>query len=152
MTAREAIAACESDGCWNWPRSLKDGYGRVRINGKQEYVHRVSYALFRGEIPDGLVVRHDCDNRRCVNPEHLRIGKISDNIKDRDKRGRTARGAAHGRAKLMPEQVKAIFLSREPASVLAKAYGVHPRAIDKIRHEEAWLTVTAALDRTWAPE
>jgi len=82
-------------GCSEWFASLNPaGYGLFwdKNNGKMVLAHRFSYELFVGEIPKGLLVRHDCDNPKCVNPKHLRLGTYADNAKDRKKRGRTVRG------------------------------------------------------------
>ena len=73
----------KTDNCWNWNRSVDTcGYGMFYCDGKQINSHRFSYLYFNGDIPDGLVVRHICDNTRCVNPEHLVLGTNSDNLKD----------------------------------------------------------------------
>lgn len=95
------------NGCWDWQGKLnKDGYGSFWINAKGRSVvaSRVAYELFKGPFEDRLVVRHTCDRPRCVNPEHLRLGTTEDNVKDRDRRGRTARGQGHG-SHTKPESV-----------------------------------------------
>lgn len=82
------------------------GYGAIKRNGKRLLAHRVSFEEFNGPIPDGFLVRHTCDVRECVNPEHLLIGTHADNHRDKAVRcrGRKSRlgrpfGAAlvHGR-------------------------------------------------------
>lgn len=61
-----------SNGCWDWVASLSvKGYGLFKLNGKTVKAHRVSYELFKGEIPKGLQIDHLCRNRKCVNPSHL---------------------------------------------------------------------------------
>ena len=57
--------------CWNWIGTLADGYGRVRIGKKFVRAHRLCWQLFRGQIPDGLVMDHLCQNKACCNPDHL---------------------------------------------------------------------------------
>lgn len=61
-----------TEGCWEWTGSkLRSGYGQFTVDGKLMYVHRFSYELHIGPIPDGLVIDHLCRNTSCVNPAHL---------------------------------------------------------------------------------
>ena len=58
--------------CWEWTDFVsKLGYGRMKVNGKFIVASRLSYMLFNGDIPFGLVVDHLCRVRHCVNPDHL---------------------------------------------------------------------------------
>ena len=67
------------------------GYGKFSKNGKNwTLAHRFSYEQFNGEIPKNKFVLHTCDNPFCVNPDHLRLGTVSDNMKDRSAKGRWA--------------------------------------------------------------
>lgn len=79
----------QSNGCWEWQGGLdKYGYGQTRFNGKNNRAHRLFYTLFVGPIPDGLMILHECDNRRCVNPDHLKPGTNQDNLTDMANKGR----------------------------------------------------------------
>lgn len=68
--------------CWWWIGAIRNEYGVFWFNGRAEYAHRVSYTLYRGEIPHGSVVMHICDNPLCVNHLHLRTGTQSENVSD----------------------------------------------------------------------
>lgn len=62
----------DDNGCWEWQLHIgKDGYARARRNERSYLLHRVSYELFNGAIPDGLYIDHLCSNKSCINPDHL---------------------------------------------------------------------------------
>lgn len=88
--------------CWEWTnKAVVDGYGVIGVNLKQVRAHRFSYVFFVGPIPEGLFVLHKCDNRRCVNPEHLFLGTNQDNMTDKMVKGRHrgSKGDANGARK-----------------------------------------------------
>jgi hypothetical protein len=94
--------------CWPWIRNFdKDGYGKAQNPaGEGDKAHRVVWMLTRGEIPEGIQVRHIvCDNPPCCNPAHLALGTNADNMRDKVAHGRAAKGEAHGRAKLTETDV-----------------------------------------------
>lgn len=140
-------------GCWNWLGAPTGwGYGVIAgpINGKrhvpkgqQMLAHRVSWILHYGDIPDGeghhgVVVMHTCDNRLCVNPEHLRLGTQTENVRDMHAKGRrpacTPSGVKHWNAAIKDTAViKEIRCTERNTKALAEKYGVHICTIKRIR-------------------
>lgn len=89
---------CIEEDCWIWIKKIgNSGYGEIGSDGKSKLVHRVSYGIFKGEIPKGKHVCHSCDNKKCVNPDHLWIGTQKENIQDAKNKGRLPdqRGRKH---------------------------------------------------------
>lgn len=96
-----------ADGCWPWQGHCDDhGYGRVGIDSRLDYAHRVAWRWAFGAIPGGMHVLHRCDNPPCVRPGHLFLGTVGDNMRDRAAKGRSARGGR--RRPTHPETVAAI--------------------------------------------
>ena len=89
--------------CWHWMGVRTGvGYGRMTYEGRSQVAHRLSYRAFVGEIPEGLSVLHRCDNRACINPEHLWLGTRSDNMKDCWNKGRNPGRRGKSNANLRP--------------------------------------------------
>ena len=130
----------KTDTCWLWTGGKSgDRYGAFNIDGKPKGAHRVAYELWKGEIPDGMLVRHKCDVPTCVNPEHLETGTNQDNMDDKVRAGRQSRGEKHGRAKITKEQALDI-LSRVGQTMreLAEEFGVSIAQICRIINRKRW--------------
>jgi hypothetical protein len=127
-------------GCQEWTEALdSSGYGQFRVGRKKRTAHRVSYEIHFGPVPDGMCVLHRCDNRACVNPEHLFLGTNGENMADRNIKGRQACRSSHGRAKLTEADIIAIRSSTGlPQKVLAERYGVDYSQIWRIRSGRQW--------------
>lgn len=153
-------------GCWEWTaRVAKGDYGCVMVtneHGKRQSfsAHRVSYVLSKSPLPkgrqwngrggyDGVLIRHKCNNRKCVNPAHLKIGTALQNVRDRTKAG-WGYGETVPTAKLKLEQVRAIRLDMRPQSIIAKEYGVLVCTISAIQTRRSWkCEPTPAPVRPW---
>lgn len=128
-------------GCWLWNGFVqKNGYCKIRSEGRTEYVHRVSWFLHFGPIPESMSVCHKCDVRICVNPKHLFLGTLQDNMDDMCRKNRQARtrGELSGKARFTEQDIRNIRDSKDTYSVLAKKYGTGIEYIYKIRKGLVW--------------
>lgn len=134
--------------CIEWTGAINGrGYGNLRVGDRTVSAHRHVYEIQVGPIPDGMVICHRCDNRRCVNPEHLFAATQLDNIADRDAKGRQARGTTNARARLTALEARAIYaLARHGESLraIARAFGVRHTTVRLIARGETWAHVTGA--------
>ncbi len=140
------------DACWEWIGAKNQGYGWLSYQGKPGTAHRIAYTLAKGVIPEGLVVRHTCDNRPCCNPDHLLVGTVADNNRDmwERKRGKTPltedqTGERNLSAKLTALQVSEIrrrYSARKtiPTTIVALAneYHVSRSLVHKIVTHQIW--------------
>lgn len=122
-------------GCWKWTGAKRpDGYGIVIHNRAWARAHRISWMLRHGKLPDaGVLLCHTCDNRLCVNPDHLFEGTPADNARDAVAKRRFAFNERHGNARLTPDEVRDIRRSALPQSKLAKKYRVNQSHISRIK-------------------
>lgn len=131
--------------CWEWTGALgPNGYGRTSDRGQNDLVaHRVSYELAHGAIPDGKIIMHSCDNRKCVNPQHLTAGTYLENMQDMIGKGRDNHPIRYGesspRAKLTDANVVEIRSSIGVSDAeFARRFGVTKAAIRHIRIGITW--------------
>lgn len=128
--------------CWLWKLSTDTvGYGQVRIEGQIYQAHRLAFYFEHKIWPE--VVRHRCDNRRCINPVHLEPGTQLDNIQDMKNRGRASRrpGSENPAALLNEEQVREIRRAKRKPGLykeLATKFGVSTGAINDVRQGRSW--------------
>jgi hypothetical protein len=129
-------------GCWEWQGAKhRQGYGHLSFRNKTTLLHRVSWIIYKGEIPDGLKVCHSCDNPSCCNPEHLFLGTQKDNIKDCAKKKRLRRGLGDNLRKLTQSQVDEIrdlSTSGKKRSEIARMFGVKVNCIRNIIKFITW--------------
>tara|TARA_B100002049_G_scaffold95865_1_gene70899 strand:- start:514 stop:1146 length:633 start_codon:yes stop_codon:yes gene_type:complete len=127
------------NGCWLWNGPMRSsGYGYLEVKGKKISMHRYFYEKNVGAIPDKYVIRHTCDNPRCVNPNHLLAGTPADNSRDMVIRNRSAKGENVATAVLTSKDVLAIRKSNKPNTYWARRLGVCKSTIRYARIGETW--------------
>lgn len=149
---REAAAQfSDPEACWEWDgsRNPQTGYGQLSSweNGKRRLytAHRIAFRAFHGEIPDGLMVLHACDNPPCFNPAHLSVGSQKDNMDDMTSKGRDRKkpnlGSKHHAAKITEADAVAIRSSADTLETLSARYGLSFSALSAIRTGRNWTHV-----------
>ena len=126
-------------GCSEWRGPYNEhGYGYIVKNRRVVRVHREVWELTNGRIPEGLIIRHKCDNPKCCKVEHLELGTKRDNTQDMLARGRVSSGGMHATAKLTDAQALDIRQSRGATKDLADYYKVSTTTIRNIRSRISW--------------
>lgn len=126
--------------CWEW-QGYRDPLGYGKINYRPSGAHRVSWILHFGDIPEGMLVCHRCDNPSCVNPGHLFLGSNADNMADRNRKGRNARGSSAHSAVLTETDIPTIrdMIKRGvPQIAIAANFGVSHATIRNISCGRNW--------------
>jgi len=134
------------DGCWEWAHARSPlGYGKAHIGRGHVtpvvLAHRVAWALANGEIPDGLLVLHRCDNPPCCNPAHLFLGTHEDNMRDMRSKGRSNVGVRHPLARFSDEAVRAIRAARRrgiSVAAIAQWLGVPRSRVSRAATGRRW--------------
>jgi predicted XRE-type DNA-binding protein len=128
--------------CHEWTGCLmKNGYGQINVDGRAGYAHRVSWELHNGPIPQGLFILHRCDNRKCVNPDHLQLGTFMENMEDMVAKKRQAAGMKNSHAKLDDDAIRLIRSSDLKQKELADMFGVTQPTISEVQSGKIWRLV-----------
>jgi hypothetical protein len=132
----------QSGDCHEWTASFGgSGYGQFYFNYRKFSAHRKAYELYHGEIPDGLFVLHKCDNKKCVNPDHLFLGTHKENMRDKTVKGRQVKGSAIEQAVLTEPQVVQIkqrLRQGDVHTLIAKDFGVSRATVSMISNGTNW--------------
>lgn len=125
-------------GCWIWLGAMSptSGYGKIKRFDKFIDVHRCAFTAATGKI--GLVVRHSCDVKLCVNPAHLLSGTHADNSADAVARNLIPYGERNGASVLTEQQVIEIRSSSGLQYEIASRYGVSQSTISEIKSGKRW--------------
>lgn len=140
------------NNCWIWNGTKHEfGYGKIGVDGKMLKAHRVSWFLFKGQIPASLCVLHKCDNPACVNPDHLFLGTLKDNTRDMIRKGRDAAcGERNHESKLSPAQVAEIIALRKEGVMLkyiSAQFGISMGHVSQIASGGRWGHVERDRDK-----
>lgn len=140
----DGIVNKTNSGCMEVAPTGRGGYGKIKVFGKTMLYHRLSFELYVGSIPSGLLVCHKCDNPKCVNPEHLFLGSHQENMDDKINKGRhvgAKKGYKHHKSKLVEWQVIEIKRKLRDGAFqydLANEYGVNQATISNIATGKNW--------------
>jgi hypothetical protein len=121
----------------------RQGYPVITVANQHTTVARYLYSLKHGEIPRGTVMRHTCDNRQCINPDHLIPGTFRDNSEDMKQRGRSAHqhGEANGYHKLTEQQaleIISLLKAGTKTRTISEKYGITQRTVNNIKNGKRW--------------
>lgn len=146
----------KTDTCWLWTASTtRGGYGHIRgkVNGKWSMLraHRLAYILYKGAIPEGSLVCHSCDNRLCVNPDHLFLGSALDNNIDCINKGRKGfgRNPNHNHLSLtLAKKVRYVKLKNPKLTYkqLGKLFNTSASQVHRIVTNKIWKNIPKGDD------
>ncbi len=129
--------------CWEWVGGKHgSGYGQCWTGYHGERLaHRAMWIKWFGSIPEGMYVLHKCDNKTCVNPEHLYLGTQTQNVKDNVDRGLTNTGSKHWNSSIQEADVRCIrFSFRQGLSIrcIANRFNLSYKNTWAIVHNLKW--------------
>jgi len=131
-----------SDDCWEWGSTERLGYRQMRVSGKHLYVHRISFFLYHGYIDESLMVRHTCDNPRCVKPAHLVQGSAKLNSDDKMERNRHNYKFSNEEV----EEMRKLPMTPTVCRELAESTGSSVSAIRRMLNGEQYEWVPGAVE------
>ena len=131
------------NGCMIWKGKISvDGYGVIMVNKKRQRAHRVSHELFNGPIPYGLLIRHICAVKRCINPAHLISGTVQNNSDDFLEGNPIAlKGENSPNARLKESDIKDIrnlYLEGNTQTEIARRFGISQNMVSHIILRKSW--------------
>lgn len=142
---KSLVAVDEVTGCWLWQGALDEsGYGikYFEAAGKtiKQPAHRFYWEVFNNQkLPEEAICLHRCDVRNCVNPEHLEIGTVADNVRDMVRKGRMYRaGSTRKLNEELVAQIRADLAAGATKSALSRKHGVTRRTLREIELREIW--------------
>lgn len=135
--------------CWETSRERQ----LISYRNHHMIAHRIAYMIQHGDIPEGMLVRHKCDNDKCINPEHLELGTHKENMEDRNKRGRTCKGVQHHSAKLTDTTALEIYNLRNSESItnIAIKFGIAKSSVSKIWKKQSWKHIHDSVQQVIVP-
>jgi hypothetical protein len=129
-------------GCWEWTGSTGNGgHGLFRIGDKLFLTHKLALLWSGRKIPTGAVIRHLCNNPLCCRISHLLIGSVQENVRDRVKGDRSAKGQNNGKAILKNKDIQKIRRLKERGlseTEIGIIFGVSRSAINHILNSRSW--------------
>lgn len=146
----------EVTGCWNYVGQLDSGgYGTISFRkGKKKQAiktHRLMWESQNGPIPEGMFVLHQCDNRQCCNPEHLRLGTHQENMHEAKARGRLKVGVDSSKSVMTEDevyQIRAMYDACVERSAIARNFGVSRSIVYQIGKRQTWKHLPESDERT----
>ncbi len=150
--------SADPNACWPWGGPCgKHGYGDFNRGGSHldGRAHRAAWQVFRGLIPEGQHVLHECDRPDCINPGHLYLGTHARNMVDRDAKDRVVHGSRHKKAKLDEFDVAWIVQSyadtrpeARAQSKLAREFGITQPRVSQLVNGQGWTRLFRKKNRT----